>query len=117
MACTKNDSVRRPVGIFHYKVCYPGVDAAGGDLTKVSGAWVEVLEPGACDYKRVAWVPFPEQFVSIPVYRDGQYAARHVVLGACSESDPSDSVPFSVDLTPPAKPDKGEVVVPCPQGM
>lgn len=106
---------KRPVGRFHYKVCWPEVDACGGDLTKIEGAWVEVLDPGACDFRRDQFVRYPEQFVEIQAYRDGQYAVRHVVVGACTESDPSPATPVSIDLTPPAKPPVGEVMIPCPQ--
>lgn len=105
---------RQTIGHIHYELCYPEKDAAGGDLSVIHGAWVEVLAPGQCEYTRVVFVPFPKQRATIAVYQDGQYAVRHVVVGACAESEPSDAVPASVDLTPPAKPRAGKLSIPCP---
>lgn len=109
------EGCKRPVGFFHYKVCYPEKDACGGDLTKIEGAHIELLKPGHCDFERIAFIPYPEQTARVEVYKDGQYAVRHVVVGACTESEPSKATPVSIDLTPPEQPPKGEVMVPCPQ--
>lgn len=108
-------SVRKHTSYFFYKVCWPAKDAAGGDLTKIEGAHVELLKPGACAPERVAWVPYPGQVKRIQVFADGQYAVRHVVVGSCSESEPSPWTPVSIDLTPPERPPAGEVIIPCPQ--
>lgn len=109
------EGCKRPVGFAHYEVCYAGKDACGGDLTKIEGAHIEVLSPGECEYKRVAFVEYPERFVKLDFFMDGQYAVRHVTVGTCTEGEPSDAVPVSIDLTPPEKSPKGKVIIPCPQ--
>jgi len=110
-----HDNHKAPSAHFHYKVCWPARDVLGGDLTKIEGAWIELLKPGNCEYERVAFVRYPDQFVNITVYADGQYAIRHVVVGACVESKPSAAVPVSIDLMPPETPPAGTVMIPCPQ--
>jgi hypothetical protein len=106
-------NAKAPSAHFHYKVCWPAHDAVGGDLTKIEGAWVELLHPGECEYRRVKWLTYPDQVAQIDVFADGQYDIRHVVVGACTESKPSPSVPVSIDLMPPGTPPAGSVMIPC----
>jgi hypothetical protein len=99
---------------FHYDVVYPKNDIMGNPLLKIQGAWIELRGPGGKEYERILFTEFPESNMPIVVDKDGMYSVRHVIVGACNESDPSDPVGVSVDLAPPEQPDSGSAAVPCP---
>jgi hypothetical protein len=101
------------VASVHYDWIYPTVDDNGDILTNVQGAYIEVRKPGSANYDRLAFVDFPKAEVTLQFTDDGMYAIRHIVVGSCSESRPSEAIGVSVDRRPPSQPESGNARVPC----
>jgi len=104
--------------------CYSTHDLEGNALTHLKGLLFEVLKPGACEWELAGRVAWPEMVLAYSAEKDGAYAFRHrteiftvtqgVNDGRCvAASEPSDPVTVIVDQSPPAKPPRGSVIVPC----
>ena len=108
-----------------YVVCYPAQDVEGNALGNLTGAIVEILLPGECDYKEVARVEFPRNFVRIPVFHDGAIGLRHravatgVTTGASAKchyeiiGEPSEPIKYVVDVSKPNAPPQGRTLEVC----
>lgn len=115
MAENATPIVKQPATVqIPYKVCYPAHDEAGGDLLRIRGAWIETKAPGDCQFRRRQFVDYTTEWTNVEMDTDGNWQIRHVVVGDCRESVPSDAVSVPVNLKAPGKPPKGEVRIPCP---
>jgi len=98
-----------------YKVVYPATDSEGNKLTSIVGAYVEVKGPGDCEFSRseANYISWPNEDHQVKVAEDGVWVLRHVVIGACRESAPSEELHITINVMPPVKPATPTVVIPC----
>lgn len=88
----------------------PGTDDHGGEFIP-EGWLVEILDPGACKWRRLTpaeggFIPYGKHVGRVPVYNDGQYGIRVIAVSSAGcESEPSEGTDHIVDVVPPAQPE------------
>lgn len=115
--CCGSGKVAPPKRYAHidYKVVYPATDTEGNKLGDIVGAYVEVKAPGDCEWRRTDanFIKYPFEKHQVKVAKDGIWRLRHVVVGSCRESLPSDELFITVNVMPPTRPKAPTVDIPC----
>ena len=91
-----------PDGYIDYRYTLGTVDGEGNSLNNVKGAEIEVLEPGASEWRYWGFVPLPYLHARIPVGKDGTWCVRSRTKNGAQVGNSTEGLSVGVNLSIPA---------------